>query len=39
MSMKNIKKTKLQRLTKGLIGNYHYWVNIEHANPRMRKVW
>ena len=31
MTMKNIKKTKLPHITKGLIGNYHYWLNIEHA--------
>ena len=31
MTMKNIKKTKLPHLTKGLNGNYHYGLNIEHA--------
>ena len=37
MTMKNIKKTKLPTLTKGLIGNYHYGLNIEHANPVIEK--
>ena len=31
MTMKKLKKTKLSHLTKGLIGNYHYGLNIEHA--------
>ena len=33
MTIKNIKKTKLSHLKKGLIGNYHYGLNIEHAKP------
>ena len=37
MTMKNFKKTKLPHLTKGLIGNYHYGLNIEHANPVLEK--
>ena len=39
MTMKNIKKTKLSHLTKGLIGNYDYGLNIEHAKPYLRKAW
>ena len=40
MTMKKFKKTKLTRLTKGLIGNYHYWFNIEHAKPMLEKgLW
>ena len=35
--MKNFKKTKLPHLTKGLIGNYHYGLNIEHAKPVLEK--
>ena len=37
MTMKIFKKTKLQHLTKGLIGNYHYELNIEHAKPVLEK--
>ena len=37
MAMKNIKKTKLPHLTKGLIGNYHNGFNIEHVNPLLEK--
>ena len=38
MTMKNIKKTKLPHLTKGLIGNCCYSFNIEHAKPLFKKV-
>ena len=37
MTMKNIKKTKYTQLTKGLIGNYHYGFNIEHAKSMLEK--
>ena len=37
MTMKNLHKTKLPHLTKGLIGNYHYGLNIEHAKPVLEK--
>ena len=33
MTMKNFKETKLSHLTKGLINNYHYGLNTEHAKP------
>ena len=35
--MKNDYKTKLPHLTKDLIGNYHYGLNIEHAKPVLEK--
>ena len=35
--MKNIKKTNIPHLTKGLIGSYHYELNIEHAKPMLEK--
>ena len=35
--MKIFKKTKLPHLTNGLIGNYHYRSNIEHAKPVLEK--
>ena len=38
MTMKNFKETKLPRLTKGLIGKYHYGLNIEHAKPNAMKM-
>ena len=34
---KKLKKTKLPHLTKDLIGNYHYGLNIEHAKPVLEK--
>ena len=37
MTIKNYKETKLPHLTKGLIGNYHYGLNIEHAKPLLEK--
>ena len=37
MTMKNIKKTKLTHQTKGLIDNYHYGLNIEHAKLVLEK--
>ena len=37
MSIKKLKKTKLPHITKDLIGNYHYRLNIEHANPVLEK--
>ena len=37
MTMNNYKKTKLPHLTKGLIENYHYGFNIEHAKPVLEK--
>ena len=37
MTMKKFKKTKLPHLTKDLIGNYHYGLNIEHAKPVLEK--
>ena len=37
MTMKKLKKTKLPHLTKDLIGNYHYGLNIEHAKPMLEK--
>ena len=37
MTMKKFKKTKLPHLTKDLIGNYHYVLNIEHAKPVLEK--
>ena len=37
MTMKKLKKTKLPHLTKDLIGNYHYGLNIEHAKPVLEK--
>ena len=37
MTMKKLKKTKLPHLTKDLIGNYHYGLNIEHAKPVLKK--
>ena len=33
MTMKKIKKTKLPFITKFLIGNYHYGINIELSKP------
>ena len=33
MTMKIFKKAKLPHFTKGLIGNNHYGLNIEHAKP------
>ena len=33
MTMKNFKETKLPHLTKGLIGNNHYGLNIEQVKP------
>ena len=40
MTIKFIKKAKLPYLTKGLISNYHYWFNIEHAKPMLEKgLW
>ena len=37
MTMKNFKKTKLPHFTKGLIGNNHYGLNIEHVKPLLEK--
>ena len=37
MTMKKLKKTKLPHLTKDLIGNDHYGLNIEHAKPVLEK--
>ena len=37
MTMKKLKKTKLLHLTKDLIDNYHYGLNIEHAKPVLEK--
>ena len=37
MTMKNVKKTKLPHLTKGLICNHHYWFNIEHSKTMIEK--
>ena len=37
MTMKNFKKKKLPHLTKSLIGNYRYGLNIEHAKPVLEK--
>ena len=37
MTMKKLKKTKLPDPTKDLFGNYHYRLNIEHANPVLEK--
>ena len=37
MTMKNSKKTKLPHLIKGLLGNFHYGLNIEHAKPVLYK--
>ena len=37
MTMKKFKKTKLPHLTKDLIGNYHYGLNIEHAKSVIEK--
>ena len=37
MTMKNFKETKLPYLTNGLIGNYHYGLNIEHAKTVLEK--
>ena len=37
MTMRKLKKTKLPHLTKDLIGNYHYGLNIEHAKPVLEK--
>ena len=37
MTMKNFKETKLPYLTKGLIGNYHCGLNIEHTKPFLEK--
>ena len=36
--MKIIKSTKLPHLTKGLIGNYHYGLNIEHAKHVLENI-
>ena len=33
MNMEKNKKTNLPHLTKDLIDNYHYGLNIEHAKP------
>ena len=38
MNMKNFKETMLPHLTKDLIGNYHYGLNIEHFKPVLVKV-
>ena len=35
--MKDLQKTNLPHLTKGLIGNYHYGFNIEHAITMLEK--
>ena len=37
MTMKNIKKTKLPHINKGLISKYHYGFNIEHAKSVLEK--
>ena len=37
MTMKNINKTKSPHLKKGLIGNYHYGLNIQYAIPVLEK--
>ena len=37
MTIKNHLKTKIPHLIKGLIGNYHYGLNIEHAKPLLEK--
>ena len=37
MTIKIIKKTKLPHLTKRLIGNYSYGLNIKHAKPVLEK--
>ena len=37
MTKKNIKKTKLPHLTKGLIVNYYYGFNIEHDKTMIEK--
>ena len=37
MTMKKLKKTKLPHLTKDLIGNYHYGLNIEHVKLVLEK--
>ena len=37
MTMKKFKETKLPHLTKGLIGNFHYGLNIKHAKPVFEK--
>ena len=37
MIVKDFKETKLQHLTNGLFGNYHYGLNIEHAKPVLEK--
>ena len=37
MTMKSNKKTTLPHLNCGLIGNYHYGFNIEHAKPVFAK--
>ena len=37
MIIKTLRKQKLPHLTKGLIGNYHYGFNIEHAKSVLEK--
>ena len=37
MSMKILKETNLPHHTIGLISNYHYGLNIEHAKPMLEK--
>ena len=37
VTKKNFKKIKLPNLTKSLIGNYHYGLNIEHAKLVLEK--
>ena len=38
MTMKNFKETKFPHLTKRLIGNYHYGLNIEQDKSVLEKV-
>ena len=38
MTLLNFKETKLPQITKCLIGNYHYGLNIEHAKPCLRNA-
>ena len=35
--MENFTETKLPHITKGLIGNYHYGLNIEHVKLVLEK--
>ena len=37
MTIKNYKLTKLPHITKCLIGNFHYGLNIEHAKLVLEK--